>query len=560
MYEKANKYILYARKSSESEDRQMASIESQVHELQKIATQYDLNVIEVLTESMSAKAIGRPVFNQMISKIQKREADGILCWKINRLTRNALDGGMISHLLQEGFITNIKTQGRDYYPSDNVLLMNVELGMANQFIRDLSTDTKRGLRAKAERGWFPGVAPYGYAANPMKLKGDKEVLTDPERFDVIRKAFKGIASGEYTPMKAYQLATKEWGLRNRNGSPIANSTWYAMLNNPFYYGEFEYPLGSGNWYSGKHVPIITKAEFLRIQTILGKRGTTRPDKYDFTYRGTIQCGSCGAMITAENKVKRNKNGNVHFYTYYHCTGKKNPDCPKKVIEEKELESQIGSLLESISIPASFKEWAVRYFRSKEASSIEEQQRLLESQKRALKSVEDKLDRLLELRLSNEIPEAVFTPKREAILQDRDRLKKILADSEKASETWIDRLEKTLSIAEDIKDRFQEGNEETKKLIINGLGSNLFIKERKFLIEATNPILKLQGFSFQVNSISQRFEPLKNPSDKEKLELSYSSSSLVLAWRDSFRTFEWEQAIPYPEGTLAQISKLLIFAF
>ena len=109
MYEKATKYILYARKSSESEDRQMTSIESQIQELQRIAKENNLNVIEILTESRSAKAPGRPVFNSMMAKIHKGEADGILCWKLNRLARNPMDGGQISWGLQQGVIKHIMT-------------------------------------------------------------------------------------------------------------------------------------------------------------------------------------------------------------------------------------------------------------------------------------------------------------------------------------------------------------------------------------------------------------------------------------------------------------------
>ena len=149
------RYFLYARKSSESEDRQMASIDSQIAELQKIADEMGLDVADRFSESRSAKGPGRPVFNQMVQRIQAGEASGILCWKLNRLARNPIDGGQISWMLQQGVLKQIQTFGKAYYPTDNVIVMAVELGMANQFIRDLSVDTKRGLRAKADRGWYP---------------------------------------------------------------------------------------------------------------------------------------------------------------------------------------------------------------------------------------------------------------------------------------------------------------------------------------------------------------------------------------------------------------------
>ncbi len=263
--EGAKKYILYARKSSESEDRQMASIDSQVQELQKLAAELRLEVVDVLSESQSAKAPGRPVFNTLLARIQAGEADGILCWKINRLARNPIDGGQISWLLQGGTLKHIQTFGRGYYSTDNVIMMAVELGMANQFIRDLSTDTKRGLKAKAERGWYPTFASIGYMHNPYKHKGQKEIIEDPERFDLVRKMFDFMLTGNYTPPKILELANDQWGLRTRQGNKIARSNIYRIFSDPFYYGEFEYPKGSGNWHKGQHKAMITRQEFDRIQ-------------------------------------------------------------------------------------------------------------------------------------------------------------------------------------------------------------------------------------------------------------------------------------------------------
>lgn len=532
MTEKASKYILYARKSSESEDRQMASIDSQIQELKKLATENNLNVVEVLTESQSAKEPGRPVFNAMMTKIQKGEADGVVCWKLNRLARNPVDGGQVSWALQQSVLKHIVTYGRQYYPTDNVLMMQVELGMANQYVRDLSTDAKRGLRAKAEKGWFPGRAPLGYTHNPLKQKGEKEVTNDPERFEIVRRAMRGIASGKYAAPEAFRKATRDWGLTSREGK-LALSNWYVMLTNPIYYGEFEFPRGSGNWYKGKHQPMITQTEFLKIQAYLKRKGTTRPKKYTFSYTGVIQCGSCGAMVTAEHKTKRNLNGNVHFYTYYHCTKRKDLNCPEKVIEEKELENQIKKKVQAIDIPASFKDWAIRYFKQNEAPERERTEKVIQSQKRAYEGTEEKISRLLDLRISGEISETEFATKKEQLLAEKEHLKGLLEKPKE--EYWLDRFIKAVNTAEDILDAFEKGNESTRKQILRNLGSNLYLKSRMFEIEASNPVLRLEKISLLVKEISERFEPPKTRLDKEKLELLYSSSPILLRLLDTIRT-------------------------
>jgi DNA invertase Pin-like site-specific DNA recombinase len=139
----ANRYFLYARKSSENEDKQAASIPSQVDELKRLAKDHNLKIVDILTEEKSAKAPGRIVFGQMLQEIHEGKADGILCWKLDRLARNPVDGGNIAWMLQQGVIQHIQTFQKGYFPTDNVMMMSVEMGMANQFILDLSLNTNR---------------------------------------------------------------------------------------------------------------------------------------------------------------------------------------------------------------------------------------------------------------------------------------------------------------------------------------------------------------------------------------------------------------------------------
>ena len=103
------RYIIYCRKSTDTDDKQVLSLESQQNELKRIVERDNLQVVDILTESRSAKAPGRPFFDQMLNLIEKGKADAILCWKVDRLTRNPVDGGKLQWLLQNGKIKEIKT-------------------------------------------------------------------------------------------------------------------------------------------------------------------------------------------------------------------------------------------------------------------------------------------------------------------------------------------------------------------------------------------------------------------------------------------------------------------
>jgi len=298
------KYFLYARKSTESEDRQVLSIESQIDELKKIAEREELEIVEVLSESRSAKELGRPIFNKMVERISKGEAAGILCWKLDRLARNFIDGGVIIQLLQTGVIQHIRAFEKSYYPQDNVLLMSVEFGMANQFSRDLAVDVTRGMRKKAEMGWYPVQPPIGYLNSKIKGKGNNDIYKDPERYDIVRKMWDLMLTGTYSPPKILKIVSDDLGLRTRQGKKMSNSNIHCLFRNTFYYGTFEWPRGSGNWYRGSHEPMITQEEYDKVQFILGSKGRPRSKKHVFDFLGMMVCGECGASITADEHYKR----------------------------------------------------------------------------------------------------------------------------------------------------------------------------------------------------------------------------------------------------------------
>jgi DNA invertase Pin-like site-specific DNA recombinase len=279
------KYILYCRKSTDTEDKQVLSLESQENELRSLAEAHNLEIVEVLKESKSAKEPGRPVFDQMLKTVASGKADAILCWKIDRLTRNPVDGGQIQWLLQTNKIKCIRTFEKSFYPNDNVLLMSIEQAMANQYIRDLSMNVKRGNREKLNRGEWPNHAPFGY----LNDRATKTIVIDPIRSKYVPRAFELYLTGSHGFQSISDTLYKE-GLRTRTDRKVLVNHIQRILSCVFYTGIME---RDGKYYQGKHQALISKTTYDLAQDVMHGRSHPRPQRLFFPLRGFLKCENCG---------------------------------------------------------------------------------------------------------------------------------------------------------------------------------------------------------------------------------------------------------------------------
>ena len=508
------KYFIYARKSSESEDKQVASVSSQIKELKDLAERHGLDILDILTEEKSAKAPGRPVFNKMMEDVQQGKAQGIICWKLDRLARNPVDGGQIGWLLQQSIIQHIQTYQREYFPTDNVLMMNLEFGMANQFILDLSINTKRGLRNKADEGWLPSKSPLGYLNNKYNLPDLPPIYNDPERFSMMRQLWDILLEKQCSINSLYQKSL-EIGLVTDKGKPIARSKFYLLFKNPFYYGSFNW---NGKLYHGKHNPMISKTEYDLAQVIISGNKPSFYNNHVFAFTGMIKCGECGAGITAEKKKKYQKNGNVHHYTYYHCTKRINPKCSQKTIRDTELEKQIIDILDKIEIPSTFHHWAIRYLKEEQSKETVDRDEILKSQQKRLDSCIRKQDSLFEMRLNNEIEKEEYLQRKEQLIEVEQRYKQLIDDTHHRAKTWLDNAEKLFSFAETAKKRFESGNLVVKREVLACLGSNLILLDRKLNIQLQEPLSIFTKYSPELKALRDRLEPLQDKTEQEVMEV------------------------------------------
>jgi DNA invertase Pin-like site-specific DNA recombinase len=359
------KYCLYARKSTESEEQQALSIDSQIKEMLQIAARDGLEVAEIKKESHSAKAVGqREIFNELVKDIRAAKFSGILTWAPDRLSRNAGDLGALVDLMDQKLLIEIRTYNQKFTnsPSEKFMLM-ILCSQAKLENDNKSENVKRGLRARCEQGLRPSVAPTGYLNEQRKDKAC-EVLVDSERAPMIKTMFEKVANEQWSGRKLYHWLRFEVNFKTKGDRYLSLSNIYIILKNSFYYGVFEYPVGSGNWYTGKHIPLVSQELYNQVQEQL-VRSEINKNNREFAFTKLISCGLCGSGITACEKFKKQKNGDMHRYVYYGCTKAKDKNCTCSYMREEEIISQIIKLLDNIDlnelgVKHKFKEEIARY--------------------------------------------------------------------------------------------------------------------------------------------------------------------------------------------------------
>jgi len=526
---------IYARKSTESEDRQILSIDSQVKELRDFAREQNLSVARVFTESMSAKSPGRPVFNELMALIHRGKLDGLLCWKLDRLARNPVDGGALIWAMEEGHLKNIHTPQRTFINTGNdKFWMQLEFGMAKKYVDDLSDNVKRGRRAKIEKGWWPGLPPLGY----LNDRNTSTIIKDTERFPLMRRMWDMMLSGEYTPHHILKIANEQWGLRTRRfkrfgGGPLALSMVYKLFKNPFYYGVIRY---KGGCFQGSHDPMISKSEFDRVQELLDDRAKPRPKRHIFAYTGLIKCGECGASVTAEYRINRQE----HEYVYYHCTKKKRMiSCSQKYIEVKRLERQISDFLGSLTITREIKDWAIRLLQELHEEEIKKDRVAIESLNKRHEGCMKEISELLNMKLRGLLTDEEYASKKQELENERIRIKEFSEDGNDRFTQIVRWCEEAFEFAHVAKSKFDNGTTEEKRAILGYTGSNLILKDGILLIEAHKPLFLIRK-TVELPSVKKcMLEPgVFRLTERNK---SSQGSALNTWWGliQDVRTFYWE---------------------
>lgn len=555
MTESPIKYFAYVRKSSEDKEKQALSIPAQKDKIKERFPDLDIEFIE--EEKSAFIPYNRPKFDDMLKRVRKGERRGLIGWHPDRLSRNEVDASSITYMLRTGEIQDLKLC--TYYfenTPEGIWMLQIALSQSQYESAKKGRDVKRGLEKKAETGEYPGPAPTGYLNDKYEERGHKKVYTDKKRRPMLRRMVDLMLTGNYTPPRIRKIANEEWGYKGPNGKGISRSGIYNLFSRTFYYGWYEYPVGSGKWHKGNHEPLYTREEYDRMQLLLGRKGNPRPQTREFTYRGPIKCGECGGAVTAEIKrhcvctkckhkfsclhktactkcgtdISEMKSPTIREFKLYHCAKSKDPSCKQGSISEAELENQVQAELKRFQVPGAFTDWALQVLKRRNASEITKREAVISNQRKEYDAVLAKIDGLIDMRANKELDAEEFRRRKEMALKEKARLSQKLAEADQRVENWLEIAERGFDFAENARARFAEDDSEdlhVRKEIFANLGSNYVLKDKKLSVEADNLLLAIKNVHarFEIDKIT--FEPAENGSVAIQIKGDYVLSEPML---------------------------------
>ena len=465
------KYIAYCRKSTDEKDKQVLSIEAQIAELKEFAKKENLTVLEFITEAKTAKVPGREQFGEVLKRIEEEQANGILSWHPDRLARNSIDGGKIIYLLDTGKLLDLKFPSFWFESTpQGKFMLSIAFGQSKYYVDNLSENVKRGNRQKLRNGVWPSKAPYGYINNP-KTRG---IDVDPELSKVVRKAFQLFAGGNISFTAISQFMFK-FGIKREIGKPVKVGQVKNMLSNKFYLGILKY---AGEYYQGSHKTFISRKLFDEVQKQVEKIERPRQKGHNFAFAGLATCGECGAAITAEQHVKKYKNGTGQTFIYYRCTKKLKP-CNQKYISESDTEEQLREIVRDCGLHENwepyFEKW-ITQAEEKDKLTTEVEEKQLNGQ---IQESEVKLNRLLDGYLDQVIEPEIYKQKKNELFDGKLKLEEKKLQIAKNGTVWLEPMREFVNCAlQAQKVARAENNCHDLSIMAKKVGSNFFLMNRR----------------------------------------------------------------------------------
>ena len=498
-----SKCFVYFRRSQDREDRQLLSIPKQQAQVQSIIDDYDFLPIQLPDEDQTAKMPGRPIFNDMMERIEADEARYIVVWALSRLSRNPVDGARVIYAMDMGHLLAVYTPSRIYRdtPEDKWLLQ-IELANAKKNNDDLSVQVKEGFATKRAYGQYPGPAPLGFV-NIIISPGQRNIAPDPDKGPLCVRLCEMAATGTYHVDDLLKEA-RSMGLTSRSGKPISKQTLIDMLQRRTNIGVFQYD-GKKEWHKGSYPPLISADLYDAVQVGMGwakqknrKQPATTSGRY-YPYKGLFLCKTCRHSITAYPKIKELASGTTAEYVYYTCTKKSQTiKCEEKQVTDHGLEQDVEVRMREYGITeaagAECSSWLECHYNDYIKKHNQDRPQWLKDNQKAQKAL-DLLDEKLE---DGTISDERYKVRAAIHTDVLARTNELLDTTDTDAERWLELAKETFSTAINIGDVFQMANYTERRRLMMYIGSNWYLSNKKVVLTEREPLDLLRNRASETN--------------------------------------------------------------
>ncbi len=465
--------VIYARVSTKGQEREGYSIPAQLDLLRLYAKEKDLQIVEEFVEAETAKCAGRTKFNDMLKYLKKsKNCKTILVEKTDRLYRNLSDYVTIDnlalelHFVKEGCIISDKSHSSEKF------MHLIKVGMARQYIQNLSEETQKGRKKKIEEGYFIGQVPYGY-----KKLNPRTTVLDNQKSKFVKRAFELYAKEDISLRALRNKLYDEGFIYTPSSSKVTTSQLENMLKNECYTGMLKY---NGKLYQGKHPAIVSNRLFLKAQQAFRKDNKPKKcDSHDFLYSGLLVCGECGRAITCEIKYGK--------WIYYHCTGNYGKCGQKSIyIREEKIDKQIDDIFSNINIPEKFADYLNKLLET----SFKNLQVMTKEKFNYIKTEIDKTqtrrNKLLELYMDGQIDKKTWSEKSLYFEEQLTNLQNQLNTQKSKGENFINEGKKIIEVVKHTPSLYLKQNIQEKHKMLKILLSKCTLKDGKLSYEYNRP--------------------------------------------------------------------------
>lgn len=379
-----------------------ASLEAQKRAITEYAKANCLTIMQWFEELETAAKTSRPIFTDMVKRLHRGQAEGLIVHRVDRASRNFRNWADIGELADAGVDIHFATESLDFNSRGGRLVADIQMAVASDYCRNLSIEARKGIDQRLREGLYPRPAPVGYQNH-----GRGQVKTPcPLRAPLVRQLFVLYLTQQHS-IRSLHKEMVSCGLTTRGGRPVSRRTVENILGNPFYAGLVRNQR-TGEQFHGRHEPLITLKQFDQVQAIKSGRYRKQKLKHDHRYRRLFHCARCQGWLTPERQKQR--------YTYYRCH---KPDCVRACAKEELIDAAIYRQLGTIE----FSTEDVAYLRAQcEAwdypAKLAEERRVLDLRIADLKAREGKL---LGLLLDGTIDKAAYQAQQAMIAADLARL-------------------------------------------------------------------------------------------------------------------------------------------